>query len=74
MIENVETAEYISKLLLNINSQLNESVETVERGSSPDEFTAYRRCVGRLINSIFEDILEPLYAKHPPLKPTELET
>ena len=39
MIENVETAEYVSKLLLNLNSQLNESVERVERGSSPDEFT-----------------------------------
>ena len=73
MIENVETAEYVSKLLLNLNSQLNESVGRVERGSSPDEFTTYRRCVGRLINSIFEDILEPLYAKHPTLKPRELE-
>ncbi len=74
MIENVETAEYVSRLLLNLNCQLNESVERVERASSPEEFTTYRRCVGRLINSIFEDILEPLYVKHPALKPSELET
>jgi hypothetical protein len=69
LIENVETAEFVSKLLLNLNSQLNESVERVKRGSSPDEFTTYRRCIGRLINSIFEDIFEPLYAKHPIFKP-----
>jgi hypothetical protein len=73
LITNVKTAEYVSKLLLDINGQLNESVETVERGCTPDEFTAYRRCVGRLINSIFEDILEPIYVKHPTLKPPELE-
>jgi hypothetical protein len=74
LIENVETAEYVSKLVVNLNSQLNEFVERVERGSSRNEFTTYRRCVGRLINSILEDILEPLYAKHPTLKPRELET
>jgi hypothetical protein len=74
LIENVETAEYVSELLVNLNSQLNEFVERVERGSSPDEFATYRRCVGRLINSILEGLLEPLYAKHPTLKSRELET
>jgi hypothetical protein len=74
LIENVETAECVSKLLLNLNSQLNESVERVERGSSPDEFTTYRDASGGLSIQFFEDILEPLYAKHPTLKPRELET
>ena len=73
MIGNVKTAEYVSKLLLDVNGQLNESVAVVESGCSADEFTAYRRCIGRLINSIFEDILEPIYIKHPTLKPPELE-
>jgi len=73
LIANAKTAEYVSKLLLDINGQLNESVATIEHDCSPDEFTAYRRCVGRLINSIFEDILEPIYVRHPTLKPPELE-
>jgi hypothetical protein len=63
----------VSKLLLDINGQMEESLASVEGGSSPDEFKAYRRCIGRLINSIFEEILEPIYVKHPALKPSGLE-
>ena len=73
MIENLETAKYVSELLLNINGQLNESIVKVKDHSPPNEFTAYRGCVGTLINSIFENILEPIYIKHPALKPPELE-
>jgi hypothetical protein len=74
LIENVGTAKYVSDLLLGINGQLDESVAKVRDGCSPEEFTAYRRCVGRIINSIFEGILEPIYVKHPALKPPDLET
>ena len=73
MIENFKIAEYVSKLLLGVNGQLNEFILTVERDCSPDELTAYRRCVGKLVNLIFEDILEPIYLRYPTLKPPELE-
>jgi len=70
---NSGTAKYVSDLLLGINGQLNESLAKVKDGSSAEEFIAYRRSVARLINSIFEEILEPIYAKHPVLKPPDLE-
>lgn len=70
---DAETAKYVSDLLLNINGLLDESVAKVKGGCTPEEFTAYRRAVGGLINSIFEEILEPVYVKHPTLKPPDLE-
>jgi hypothetical protein len=73
LIENSKTAKYVSELMLNINGRLNESIETVAKECSPEEFAIYRRGVGKLINSIFEGILEPIYDKHPTLKPRELE-
>ncbi len=70
---DAETAKYVSDLLLNINGLLDESVGKVRDGCTPEEFTIYRRTVGSLINSIFEEILEPIYVKHPALKPPNLE-
>jgi hypothetical protein len=72
MIKDPITAKLVSDLLLQINGQLEESVAKVKTDCSPDESTAYRRRVGRLINSIFEDILEPIYILHPGLKPPGL--
>ncbi|MGC2530081.1 MAG: hypothetical protein WA639_20225 [Candidatus Acidiferrum sp.] len=73
MIADANTAKYVSDLLLDINGQLNESIERVQEASTPEEFANYRRRVGTLINSIFEEVLEPIYRKHPNLKPPELE-
>lgn len=73
MIENPETAKYLSDLLLNINGQLIESISKVKDGCSAEELNVYRRKVGVLINGIFENILEPIYVKHPVLKPPALE-
>jgi hypothetical protein len=73
VISDARTAEYVSKFLLDVNGQLNESIAVVERSCSAEEFVNYRRRVGTLINSIFESILEPIYLKHPTLKPSDLE-
>lgn len=73
MIANSKAAKYVSDLMLNINGELIESIKNVEKDCSQDEFTIYRRRVGTLVNSIFEQVLEPIYDKHPTLKPQELE-
>ena len=73
MIDDLKTANYVSDLFLDVNGRLNESIAKVQGSCSPADFEDYKRRVGRLINSIFEDILEPIYRKHPDLKPSELE-
>jgi len=73
VLDNVETAKYVSELLLDINGRLNESIERVQDTCSAEDFLEYRRRVGTLIYSVFEQILDPIYIKHPGLKPPELE-
>lgn len=73
MIENPEAAKSISQTLLNINGQLDESIRKIEAQVTPDEFKAYKRGVGYVLYEIFERLLEPLYERHPSLKPPNLE-
>jgi hypothetical protein len=73
LIENVEVAKYVSQFFLNIYGELNESIMTVEKGASPAEYKAYKRGVGYIMYEVFDKILEPLYLRHPLLKPPEWE-
>ena len=73
MIENPAVAKYVNELLLDINGRLNESIGKVEQSCSAEEFTLYRRRVAKIIDAIFEVVLEPIYLKHPALKPPGLE-
>ena len=73
MLDSVETAKYVSELVLEIKERLSESIESVQDSCSPENFLNYRRRVGTLVYSIFEQILDPIYIQHPELKPPELE-
>ena len=73
MIENEEAAKYLNELLLDINGRLIESIHKVEEICSVDESAIYKRRIGRLVNAIFESLLEPIYQEHPALKPPELD-
>jgi hypothetical protein len=73
MITNANTAKRISDLMLDISGQLDESVATVKRTCPPEEFESYRRTVGRILGQVLLNVLNPLYAEHPTLKPPGLE-
>jgi hypothetical protein len=73
MIKNSEIAKDVSDLFLDFNGRLNESVEKVGQSCSAEEFASYRRRAAKLINAVFEAILEPIYREHPDLKPPDLE-
>jgi hypothetical protein len=69
MISNSETAKQISDLLLATFYKLDASCDEVQKSCSPDEAVAYKRAVGSVACAIVMDVLEPLYARHPELKP-----
>lgn len=73
VIDNAQAAKYVSELFLDINERLTESVDKIEGACTPEEFQTYRRRVGTLVYSTFEQILVPIYRKHPSLKPPNLE-
>ncbi len=73
MIADKLLAEKISRLMLDIGGQLNESLHSAQTEASVEDFIAYRTMVGRIMGLILTDLLNPLYSRHPSLKPPELE-
>ena len=69
MISDSETAKYIRELMLEIDRQLEDSMRMVERTCSREEYAAYKKAIGKVVNRIVFDVIEPLYEKHPTLKP-----
>ena len=69
MISDQNTAEHISDLMLEIYRLLDESDRMVKKTCSADDIAAYQRAVGRILSPIFVEVLNPLYAEHPALKP-----
>jgi hypothetical protein len=73
MIADATIAKQISEMMLEISRKLYGSVALVNATCSQEESTAYRRAVGRVLGEILLEILNPLYLKHPSLKPPEME-
>jgi hypothetical protein len=46
LFESPETAKFVLQVFLSINGQMDDSIRAVEKGSSPDEYKAFKRGVG----------------------------
>jgi hypothetical protein len=73
MIEQRDVAAEVSELMLEFGAKLDESVALVKARCTPAEFEAYRKVIGGIMGSILLDVMNPLYAKHPSLKPAQLK-
>lgn len=73
MLGDAGIARQVSEAMLGINDRLEESVALVRENCSPEEASRFGMAVGRVINMIFEGVLDPLYERHPALKPPDLE-
>ena len=69
MIESEKVAAEISALMLRISAEVDESVRMVMNTCDQDDFKSYRRAAGRVMGEILLEVLNPLYAVHPALKP-----
>jgi hypothetical protein len=67
-----ETAEAISKLMLDCGAKLDDSVRIVMENCSKEEFHAYRCAVGKVMGTMLTEIMNPIYREHPDLKPEKL--
>jgi hypothetical protein len=52
---------------------LNASLLQTQGRCSEEEFSRYRRAVGAILGEILLEVMNPLYARHPNLKPAELK-
>lgn len=73
MIEDHNIASRISETMLHVTVQLNDSIYPVMEGCSAEEFKRYRRAVGAIMAEILLQVMNPLNARHPDLKPPEME-
>ena len=69
MIENPDVAKQISDLMMDMFTRLSDSCDSVKRLCSEEEYKAYLKSTARIGCGIVMDVMEPLYEKHPHLKP-----
>lgn len=67
-----EVAESILALVFEYGGKLNDSMLEVRDTGEEEEFHRYRRAVGNVLASAFENIIDPIFAEHPDLKPDQL--
>lgn len=72
MIENERIARQISDLMLEYGARLDASVLLISNNCSPEELRIYRRAVGEIMGNMLTEIMNPLYERHPTLKPKDL--
>lgn len=66
------TAQQISELMHRVSSWIDQSVALVEDQSPAESSGKYKLAAGRVMGEILHEVLNPLYAEHPDLKPTAL--
>jgi hypothetical protein len=69
MISDRKTAKQIKELMLEVDHQLEASLEMVQQRCPAEEFKTYKKAVGRVVCKILSEVIEPLYEKNPELKP-----
>jgi hypothetical protein len=67
------TAKAVSELMLSMGASLDASISTVQSSESDAEFRKYRDSVSKILITMLLEIMNPLYAEHPDLKPPQLE-
>lgn len=73
MIEQRDVAKEVSELMLDVGAKLDASVARIKERCSATEFEAYRKAVGKIMGEMLLEVMNPLYQKHPDLKPKELK-
>ncbi len=69
MIEDPTVANKIAEIMQDCTARLDKSVALVQDECGPEELKIYRRAVGKVMGELLLEVLNPLYAKHPSLKP-----
>ncbi|MCA8274151.1 hypothetical protein LGN17_16795 [Burkholderia sp. AU30280] len=72
MIEDKHIAKTLNEMILSMGMKLDQSLHRVKETRPAHEFVAYREFVSQVLTTMRVDFMNPLYARHPDLKPPEL--
>jgi hypothetical protein len=73
MIKDSVVAQQISDLMLEFAARLERSTIAVQEKCPPEEFKTYRLAVGKIMGEMLLEVMNPLYAQHPSIKPPGLD-
>jgi hypothetical protein len=66
-----EVAQQLSNQLSDILGQLDGSVRLVMENCTEEEFHSFREGIGKVMGALVLDVMEPLYATNPEVKPAD---
>ena len=69
MMKNPDVAKQISELMLDISDRISQSVASTKSQFPAGESAAYQRAAAKVISAVQQEVLGPLYAEHPSLRP-----
>jgi hypothetical protein len=69
VIADRDIAKQITDMMLDTAHRLDKSLAEVRDKCPQEEFHDYRKAVGRVLAEMLLEVLNPLFAKHPELKP-----
>ncbi|WP_175688286.1 hypothetical protein [Burkholderia anthina] len=72
MISDKQIASVLNDMILQMGAELDRSLLTVKASCPDSEFVAYREFVSQVLATMLIDFMNPLYARHPDLKPPDL--
>lgn len=67
-----ETARSVLALMFDYGGKLNDAMLMIRETSDEEEFARYRRAVGNVLDSAFEQIINPILEEYPDLQPDQL--
>ena len=73
MVKDKVFAKEVVDLLLEYSGRLDESVARAKEVCSEAEFLAYRKAIRDVMGETFDQLLLPIFAAHPELKPKDLQ-
>lgn len=68
-----EAAKLIIEVMLRHSAEQNQVLFDIEQACSPEEFQVYKQMIGTSMSSMLLDVINPIVAKYPELRPPELE-
>lgn len=73
MIDDKETALQVSEMLLKFGKEIDDAILHIKNSATDAEFRVFRQNMGCIMGEILLHGLNPLYQRHPELKPKDFQ-
>jgi transcriptional regulator CtsR len=69
MMKDPDVAKQISELMLDVSDRISQSAASTISQCSAEEHAAYQRAAAKVLAAVQQEVLGPLFAEHPSLRP-----